>query len=367
MLQCLRCGYRGSGPKRCPRCGFPLIPEPQGRFRIVEGEPTIWRYGPTLGVSKGVTLGEGMTPLRKIGGVAIKDESRNPTGSIMDRGSAVLASVYQGARAAVAFSEDFTLSIATYFSARGITVEVYMDPTSANYADFILLASLPNVEIRFGVAPKVDVEYGEPYFLAGIKTLAYELFEGARKMEAVAVPLEKGYIALAIYQAFRELEEEGYTAPRLLLAKYREASVSEIARWLIDKGAELIEVDSVDAVRAAVELAREGIYAKPLSAMAYVAAAQEKNAVAVITGTGLRRPYLPRRGELGGLQAQIIEVLRRRGEMTAYQIWDALGRRPTLRGVYKALSSLAARGIVAQSYQIEGKRRIKRFKLNSGK
>ncbi|MEZ0248655.1 MAG: pyridoxal-5'-phosphate-dependent protein subunit beta [Thermoproteus sp.] len=362
MFRCPRCGYRGL-ERRCPRCGFPLIPEPPRRLEVDRSEPNIWRYSSTFGVRRGISLGEGLTPLKKVGGVLVKDESKNPTGSIMDRGSAVLASVYDRDRAVLNFQEDFAVSIATYLSARGVAVDIYVDPTAAAYADFLSLALLPSVDIRFGNAQRPDLEYGEPYFLAGVKTLAYELHEGARRLEAVAFPLERGILALALYEGFKDLEEWGLAPrPQLLLARHKGAPPSEIALWLAGRGARLVEIEAEEAVRAAVELARRGVYAKPLSAMAYVAASSEKGAVAVITGTGLKRPYLKRADSLGGLQAQILELLKGR-EMTAYEIWNALGRRPTLRGVYKALASLSSKGLISSTYRTSGRKKIRVYKM----
>ncbi|MEL9990315.1 MAG: pyridoxal-5'-phosphate-dependent protein subunit beta [Thermoproteus sp.] len=362
MFRCPRCGYRGL-EKRCPKCGFPLIPEPPRKLEVDKSEPNIWRYSSALGVKRGISLGEGLTPLKKVGGVLVKDESKNPTGSIMDRGSAVLASTYNGDRAVLDFQEDFAISIATYLSAKGVAVDIYIDPAAAAYTDFLSLALLPSIDIRFGKAPRPDLEYGEPYFLAGIKTLAYELHEGSKRLEAVAFPLESGILALAVYEGFRDLEEWGFASPpQLLLAIHKGAPPSKIALWLAERGAKLVEVEAEEAVRAAVELARRGVYAKPLSAMAYVAASSEKGAVAVITGTGVRRPYLRRAKSLGGLQAQILELLKGR-EMTAYEIWNALGRRPTLRGVYKALASLSTRGLVSSTYRTLGKRKIRVYRM----
>lgn len=362
MFRCPRCGYRGGG-RSCPRCGFPLLPEPPRRLEVDKSEPTLWRYSSAIGVRKGVSLGEGLTPLKRIDGVLVKDESRNPTGSFMDRGSAVLASAYEGEKASLGFLEDFTLSIATYLSAKGVKVDVYIDPAAAAYGEFILLASLPRVDVHFGEGAMSDVAYGDPLFLAGVKTIAYELYEQLGEVEAVAMPLERGFLALAIYQGFRDLEEWGLAQmPELLLAAHKGASASDIAYWLASRGAKIVEVEDSEAVAASIRLAKRGLYAKPLSAMAYVVAAAEKNAVAIVTGTGLRRPYLNRR-KLGGLQAQILELLKNK-EMTAYEIWDALGRQPTLRGVYKALDSLRARGLVTSDLRVIGRRKLRTYRRN---
>lgn len=62
----------------CPRCGFPLIVEPRGVLRIDREKPSILRYASVLNYgNKAVTLGEGLTRIRRVNGVMIKDESRN--------------------------------------------------------------------------------------------------------------------------------------------------------------------------------------------------------------------------------------------------------------------------------------------------
>ncbi|WP_243674530.1 hypothetical protein [Vulcanisaeta distributa] len=48
-----------------------------------------------------------------------------------------------------------------------------------------------------------------PLFLDGVKTIAYELYEQVGEVEGVVLPMERGYLALAIYEGFRELREWG--------------------------------------------------------------------------------------------------------------------------------------------------------------
>ncbi|MBP1448811.1 MAG: pyridoxal-phosphate dependent enzyme [Thermoproteus sp.] len=363
MFLCLRCGYRGPEGPACPRCGFPLVVEPPQRFAIIKSRPNIWRYESAIGVGQGITLGEGMTPLKRVGDVLVKDEGNNPTGSFMDRGSAVVASVYRGAEAALSFEEDFALSAATYFSARGIRTSVYLRPESLNYAEFLELLRLKLVSVRFGDLERPDVEYGDPYFLAGVKTIAYELYERARGPDAVVAPMERGYLGLALYEGFRELEEWGLMPrPKLVLVKYRGAEEGDVAKWLAGQGASIVEVGEDEAVRAVVTLAHNGIYAKPLSAMAFAVAEGMPNSVAVVTGTGIRKVKPRVYPSVGGLQAEVLDALRQ-GPMTAHQVWEALGRRFSLRGVYKALSSLRSRGLVEVEYKMRGGRRVKVFAL----
>ncbi|WP_054850412.1 threonine synthase [Vulcanisaeta sp. JCM 14467] len=189
-LRCLRCGYSGPGNgPLCPRCGFPLITEPRNTLRIDRDKPSILRYASVLNYGpRVVSLGEGFTRIRRINGVMIKDESRNPTGSFMDRGSSVLISNVKG-EVKVLFEEDFTLSIATYANAAGINVRVYVDPDRVGaYPELLRLSIMNNVSVEFGSKREVNVYYGEPLFLDGIKTIAYELYEQVGEIQAWCCP-----------------------------------------------------------------------------------------------------------------------------------------------------------------------------------
>jgi len=75
----------------CTACGLPLrVDYDLSRVTLKLSDlrdrpPTLWRYQEVLPVLPGaaVSLGEGFTPLLEVGrNVWVKDESRNPTGSI---------------------------------------------------------------------------------------------------------------------------------------------------------------------------------------------------------------------------------------------------------------------------------------------
>jgi len=73
--------------------------------RLEEFPPGVWRYRdflPEEASEEVVTLGEGATPLLRaerlgqdlgVKQLLLKDESRNPTGSFLDRGTTVLLSL----------------------------------------------------------------------------------------------------------------------------------------------------------------------------------------------------------------------------------------------------------------------------------
>jgi threonine synthase len=371
-LRCLRCGFVGHGyMRRCPRCGFPLITEPRGFLRIDRDKPSIWRYGSALNHGgRVVTLGEGFTRVRRINGVLVKDESRNPTGSFMDRGSAVLVSNVVNNEVRVGFEEDFTLSIALYAGLAGINVRVYVDPdVPGAYQELLRLVTMDNVTVEFDrPGNNIDVTYGDPLFLDGVKTIAYELYEQVGEVDGIVLPMERGYLALAIYEGFRELRDWGFVGelPRLVLAMHRRGSAGEVGEWLMSAGARVVYVDDGDVVKSMVELAKSGLYVKPVSAMAYAAAQTlGRDYVVVVTGTGIKE-YRVGRGFAGltKLQEAVLKVLEGSGPLTAYEVWERINRAATVQGVYKALNSLVKKGLVVSNYEVRGNRKVRVFRAS---
>src|SRR3989454_10547234 len=112
-FECASCSMKtdeASLEARCRKCGGALIPLPLVERRVKRSEleslpPGVWRYRdllPRVEEHQVVTLGEGGTPLLAaprlgaelgFGALLVKDETRNPTGSFIDRGATVLASV----------------------------------------------------------------------------------------------------------------------------------------------------------------------------------------------------------------------------------------------------------------------------------
>ncbi|MEM1732254.1 MAG: hypothetical protein QXU22_04345 [Desulfurococcaceae archaeon] len=64
-----------------------------------------------------VTLGEGLTPVRRVEGILVKNEEFNPTGLYSDRASALISSFLGDTGATkvyVGYSEEFTKSLIYY-------------------------------------------------------------------------------------------------------------------------------------------------------------------------------------------------------------------------------------------------------------
>src|SRR5262245_20856525 len=229
---------------RCA-CGGPLALEPGAPLDlslVEERAPTMWRYREALALGgEPVSLGEPMTPL-----VAIEHDGRQvelkcdyllPSGSYKDRGAAVLMTHLRaiGIRRAVEDSSgNAAASLAAYAARAGVGLTVFC-PASASPGKLAQIR-LHGAELRLieGPRPRATealeahvTESGEfyashlwhPFFLEGIKTLAFEIAEqrGWRAPHAILCPVGAGSILLGLWRGFQELRRAGLIdrAPRL--------------------------------------------------------------------------------------------------------------------------------------------------------
>jgi len=116
-----------------------------------------------------------------------------------------------------------------------------------------------------------------------------------------------------------------------------------------------------EAIESMVLLAKRGVKVKLLSAAAVALASTLGRSLAVVTaGYGRRRlRRLYTRSRVG---KEVLRVLGRLGEATAYEIWSELGGRFSLRGVYKSLASLEEQGLVHYRYVVKGGRKVKLYR-----
>jgi threonine synthase len=259
VLECSNCDAR-RGPEGlpgvCEACGMPWL------VRYPERVPTLvdraelrrrhgmWRFRPFLPLLPGeepVTLGEGDTPLLRLGHTGarlglddlwVKDEGANPTGSFKARGLAAAVT-----RAAAAGAERFVLptagnagvAAAAYGARAGVPVRVYAPRTtprtilsqiSAYGGDLVLLDG------HIGDCGRAAREYAgetgavdlstlrEPYRIEGKKTLGLELAMqlGWTLPSAIIYPTGGGTGLIGMWKAFVELREAGWvqgTLPRM--------------------------------------------------------------------------------------------------------------------------------------------------------
>jgi len=263
-LNCPLCGFGTDPvpvPDLCPHCEVPLRYELDVlgvRREDLAGRGT-WRYRPFLPQVERVSLGEGGTPLipslhlgPELGiELSFKLEGTNPTGSFKDRGASVLVSVLRafGARkVADDSSGNAGAALAAYAARGGLSARLFV-PAHASGKKLVQiraygaeLTQVPGSRPRATAAAKaacqndpelVYASHNEsPYFIAGLKTLAYELAEELswHVPNHLVVPVGGGGLFLGICQGFSELRALGWIErlPRVHVAQA--AACAPIAR-----------------------------------------------------------------------------------------------------------------------------------------
>jgi len=364
--KCLRCGGRWSGIHlKCPKCGGVTVLEYDSiSLNIEKSEASIWRYRGLLPeFQKRISLGEGLTPLRVIDGVRVKNERKNPTGSYSDRASSLLASYLAstGRRGPllIEYVEDYAYSI-TYYT-RGVTSVriVVRSPLEADMDELVKAYRLgAGIELDATVEP--DVPYINPLTIEGLKTILLEIHERKLDVEDVVVPVKTGALAFSICKAINELVDlgldPGYTVVGALMR-------GQGKPWLLNhcgKWVRLEEIEPEEAAKSLLKLSSMGVKTKLISASAYSMAKILGNSIAVIT---VGEKQVKQRREISKLGSEIIKVLEKQGDLTAYEIWRILDKY-TLRGVYKALKTLEDLGLLCTKHVLRGTgKKVKTYTL----
>ena len=327
--------------------------------RVARGELAdlpagVWRYRaflPEVGTEGIVTLGEGGTPLLQaprlgkelgLANLMIKDESRNPTGSFMDRGSTVLLSLArmrQVKECACVTTGNLGASLAAYCAKANIGARVAILPGTDQGKFYQMIAYGAVIESsptrpswRSGGAPLV-VTPANPFLLEGEKTTGFEIADdlGWKLPDAIVVPVGTGGHLLMIWQAITQLRDSGLLErsrcrlvgvrigetpiraktrtrgrigahnPSLVELGESEPFLRREAEAAIEaSGGTTLTADPSEVVGAMSLLARtEGIFAEPSSASVIGALsvavrggsiARDEAVVCVITGSGLKDP-----------------------------------------------------------------------------
>ncbi|MGC8558228.1 MAG: pyridoxal-phosphate dependent enzyme, partial [Nitrososphaeria archaeon] len=149
-------------------------------------------------MEKIITLGEGNTPLiysekiknmLKAGSIMIKNESVNPTGSFLDRGSSVAVSYtvsnkYKGIKcfslgnlgaSLAAYSARAGIPCAVYATRKLITGKLYQ--TMCYGASVVFYEEQQNIESLKAQEGQYITGESDTIFLSGLKTISYEIFE----------------------------------------------------------------------------------------------------------------------------------------------------------------------------------------------
>ena len=362
FFECVNCSQTletSSLDASCEACGSAVIIA-GGERPSVDREglerlpPGVWRYRALLPKTVArdvVSLGEGGTPLLRssrlgselgFGHLLIKDESRNPTGSFMDRGSTVLASLAKerGVKTCTCVTTgNLGASLAAYCAKAGIAAEIRIRPNTDRGKLYQMIAYGARIETSSKPAKKgesddrsISVTAGNPYILEGEKTTCFEIVQdlGWKTPDVILVPVGTGGHLSMFWRALRQLKDSGLidrSGCRLVgvqfpgsapasggprRAKYTDQVEepfteleesepllrSEAIRAMKESGGCWVETTARETIDATGLLARtEGIFAEPAAA-SVVASLQtaksqglidaDETIVCVITGAGLK-------------------------------------------------------------------------------
>jgi threonine synthase len=252
MMRCARCDRHYGADDRRWRCSCGgaldlLLPPLRLAPNLIEPRaPNFWRYREALPpLDRQVSLGESITPLSVLDHrgrrISLKCDYLLPTGSYKDRGAAILMSQLQSMgvhRVVEDSSGNAAASLAAYAARAGIDIEVFC-PASAS-PEKLAQIKLYGARLRLIEGPRQRTTEAlerhvaatgdfyashlwHPYFLEGVKTVAYEITEqnGWRAPDVVICPVGAGSILLGLYKGFAELQQAGMIErlPRLFAAQ----------------------------------------------------------------------------------------------------------------------------------------------------
>ena len=218
-------------------CGYPLsLKRTESRFsvdRISMQDSTLWRYRGALPIADDasiISLGEGMTPLVSFDSSThdhrLKLDFICPTGSYKDRGAAVLLSKVKelGIQEVVEDSSgNAGAAIAAYSAKAGIDCTIYCPASTSKgklaqismYGAKLKLIEGNRAATTHAVLKAAETTYyashnWNPFFLEGIKTVAFEIVEqlGWKVPNQVICPVGYGSIYVGLYFGFRELYDQ---------------------------------------------------------------------------------------------------------------------------------------------------------------
>jgi threonine synthase len=328
---------------------------PFSRHAIQSDVTTLWRYRamlPIQGEEDIVSLGEGFTPLVpvRIYGLPVlcKLEFLAPTGSFKDRGATALVSLLRGIGVTEVVEDssgNAAASLAAYCARAGIRARIFV-PAHASRAKLAQIAVYgaevvpvegPRENSALAAQEAAKTAYYashnySPFFVEGIKTFAYEVWEhlGETVPHNLVFPVGNGSLLMGAYRGFTELQTTGLLKrmPRLfavqsracapLYEAYRQGledtqpisageTIAEgiritqpsrgrqVLRAIRESGGTVVAVDDAEIQDAQAMLARLGLYVEPTSATAVAALrkldkmiAPDEVTVVPLTGSGLK-------------------------------------------------------------------------------
>ncbi len=327
-------------------------------WEVMQQRPAgLWRYReglPLPAAAEPVSLGEMRTPLLAVNDAGsrlhIKLDFLFPTGSFKDRGASVMMTQIQrlGIRHVVEDSSgNAGAAVAAYAAAAGISASIYVPASAppaktaqiALYGAGLVQVPGPRAAATEAAQQAAGRSYyashvWNPFFLEGVKTVAFEIWEqlGQRAPDWVITPVGHGTMLLGLYKGFDHLQRAGViqqlprivgvqaasVAPLALAWQQQAASLPQIGagetladgiaivnplRWRQILAAvratdgQIITVTENEIKQAALVWARRGLLMEPTSAAALAAYETlsrqrffESSAIVVapITGSGVK-------------------------------------------------------------------------------
>lgn len=267
-LFCSRCGEHYSIDElqsfsKC--CQRPLLVDYKAavsheKSDLIGRENNMWRYAemlPLFDKNNRVSLGEGMTPILPMKGVAdkygyddlwVKDEGQNPTGSFKSRGMSMAISKAKelGVKECVVpTAGNAGGALSAYCAAANIQAKVIMpshtpkafqDECKLYGAELVLVDGL--IDKCGELAGFIQEETGafnistlkEPYRLEGKKTLGFEIAEQMNWSlpDVIVYPTGGGTGLIGIWKAFKEMIALGWISssklPRMIVVQSQECA-----------------------------------------------------------------------------------------------------------------------------------------------
>ncbi|MDS0281566.1 pyridoxal-phosphate dependent enzyme [Haloarcula onubensis] len=274
-LSCTACGESADpGVERCPDCGAVLVVDYDAD--AVESAADCHPFPPEATVS----IDEGATPLvavpdlaAELGveSVAVKDEGRNPTGSLADRGFAlaVAAAVERGAdRVGTPSTGNGAQSAAAYAARADIESKGFV-PSRCPFLNKAMVnvhgGDMHVVEGRYADAVEAFAESdeafasvapGHPFRIAGATGLALELLADREwaAPDTVVHPAGHGETVVGLQRGFALAVDAGLAdaVPRIYAAQ--PDACAPIAAAAADGAAEPVPVDHPDTIVGPLEV-----------------------------------------------------------------------------------------------------------------
>jgi len=233
-LKCSRCGKVFDPARVIYACDCGGILETEYDCDGVKFEGNgMWRYSDLLPTDSRTKLAVGGTPLYEWNtsgaSILLKDETRNPSGSLKDRASATVVSVAKDlgyGRISCASTGNAGVSLACICASENIESHIFVPKTAASQklaqmkaygADIVAIDA--TYDDCYDICNSVSEEKGyynrntayNPYTIDGKKTVAFEIGEQMdfKSPYFVFVPVGDGCIISGVWKGFKELKECG--------------------------------------------------------------------------------------------------------------------------------------------------------------